>query len=210
MENFLYTPSPIEAAKLSTEERTALDQEGCLVVEIVQLWNIHSYYQQSRQELKKAAPVRRQLAEQLFKLKTLLARPGCSGRWSAFLRENGIARATGDRLVTCHERSLHPANCISDPIQSIEAQVEKLFRAVWPRIHKVLTNREALDLFIARLVSSYQQSEAERSQAQTPAAFLSSDEARNGDSGEDSQLITSPPPLNPEHALLSLPEVELM
>jgi hypothetical protein len=50
-------------------------------------------------------------------MKELLAKPGRDGQWSGFLRERNIPRATGDRLVARHQRSLNPdANRLSEPV----------------------------------------------------------------------------------------------
>jgi hypothetical protein len=52
--------------------------------------------------------------------------------------------------------SLHPdANCLHESIESTELAVRKLFAAVWPRLRRVITNKEALDLFVRELTTAY-------------------------------------------------------
>lgn len=89
----------------------------------------------------KAREIRQHLGRLLFHLKQVLANPGRDGKWSSFLKERKIPRATADRLVTRHQQSLDPdANRLSESIpEPTEEEVQKVFSSVWPRLRRVLT-----------------------------------------------------------------------
>ena len=100
--------------------------------------------------------IRHQLGERLCEVKKLVARPGRGGGWSAFLAAQGIPRASADRYVQRYEKTLHPdSNCLDESIESTELAVRKLFAALWPRLRRVITSKEALDLFIRELTTAY-------------------------------------------------------
>src|ERR1700676_4198889 len=82
---------------------------------ITNLWSAHvNAKNAARATNEELRALRARLGEQLSEMKRLLAKPGCDGQWSGFLREHDIPRATADRLVARHERSLHPdENCVT-------------------------------------------------------------------------------------------------
>ena len=106
----------------------------------------------------------RRVGEQLCQMKDVLARPGRGGQWSSFLMERGIPRATADRLVARHQRSLDPdANRLSEPVsEPTEEEVQKLFTSVWPKLRRTLRSRESLHLFINLLTSHFECGETDR------------------------------------------------
>ena len=131
--------------------------------EIADLWAAHT-------EAKKAAratkaelhEIRVKLGEQLHEMKKLLVSPGRDGQWSGFLREHEIPKATADRLVRRHQRSIDPdANLLTEPIpEPTEKEVGTLFRSLLPRLRRTLRSRQSLDLFISLLTSEFESSEA--------------------------------------------------
>ena len=86
-------------------------------------------------------------------MKALLAKPGRSGSWSQFLRENKIPRTSGDRLVRAYERSLNPgANCTNGAIQPLtQDAVRKLCVGVWSHSKKKLTSYESVYWFFCEM-----------------------------------------------------------
>ena len=81
-------------------------------------------------------------------MKQILAKPGRGGQWSSFLVERQIPRATADRLVARHLRSLDPnANCVTEDVsEPTEEEVQRLFTSVWPKLHRTLRSRQSVDL----------------------------------------------------------------
>ena len=140
-----------------TESPTTLEDEACLTVEILQYWDAHLHYQGSMKETnQKAREVRQHLGRLLFHLKQVLAKPGRDGKWSSFLKERKIPRATADRLVARHQRSLDPdGNRLTEATsEPTEEEVQKLFNAVWPRLRRVLTTPSSVYRFVSALASA--------------------------------------------------------
>jgi ribosomal protein L17 len=140
-----------------TESASTLEDKACLTVEILQYWDVHLHYQGSIKETsQKAREVRQHLGKLLFHLKQVLAKPGRDGRWSSFLKEHSIPRATADRLVVRHQRSLDPdANRLNEAISEPTAeQVEKLFNSVWPRLRRVLVTPGSIYQFVLAVASA--------------------------------------------------------
>lgn len=106
--------------------------------------------------------LRAKLGEQLCRMKEVLAKPGCDGQWSGFLREHNIPRATADRLVGRHLRSLVPnANCVTEPVsEPTEEEVQRLFIAVWPKLRRTLRSQQSVLLFVDLLTSHFKGGEA--------------------------------------------------
>jgi hypothetical protein len=151
-----YAPFDPHIPERAESARTSED-EACLTVEILQYWDIHLHYLGSMKETnQKAREVRQHLGKLLFHLKQVLAKPGRDGRWSSFLREHGIPRATADRLVARHQRSLDPnANRISEATSEPTAeQVQKVFNSVWPRLRRVLVTPSSIYQFVLALASA--------------------------------------------------------
>jgi hypothetical protein len=135
------------------------DSQHDLNEAITGLWSAHlqakNTARATNDELRK---IRAMLGEQLSTMKQILAKPGCDGQWSGFLRERGIPRASADRLVARHLRSLDPsANCVSEDVsEPSDADVQKLFTSVWPKLKRTLRSQRSLDLFIDLLTSHRQ------------------------------------------------------
>jgi len=147
----------ISVALPSSEPNTSYETEQNLATQIGELWSIHTQAEaaavQSKEHL---SQIRHQLGERLYEVKKLVARPGRGGGWSAFLSAQGIPRASADRYVERYQKTLHPdSNCLHDAIESTELAVRRLFAGVWPRLRRVITSKEALDLFIQLLTVAY-------------------------------------------------------
>jgi hypothetical protein len=123
---------------------------------ITNLWVAHANAKITARATKDELRVlRAKLGEQLSEMKQILAKPGRGGQWSSFLMERGIPRATADRLVARHQRSLNPdANLLTEPVsEPTEEEVQKLFMAVWPKLRRTLRSRQSVDLFVHLLTS---------------------------------------------------------
>jgi hypothetical protein len=138
------------------ETPAAVDSaETRLVDEVGNLWQVHSQAQTSlRKTREELRLTRTDLSHRLFELKSVLSRPGRGGAWSSFRQAKKIPRSTADRLVRNHERAISAAgsNCPVEHIEEpIEAVVIRYFHALWPKLSKVLTTHEAVEVFVAEL-----------------------------------------------------------
>jgi hypothetical protein len=129
--------------------------EAQLVDEVGELWQVHNHAKtslhQTRDELKR---IRTDLSQRLSALKQVLSRPGRGGAWSSFLQAQSIPRSTADRLVRGHEKTTmaDQKNCAIEQIQEpIDVVVRRYVHALWPRLSKILTTRESVQLFIVEL-----------------------------------------------------------
>lgn len=141
------------------ESNSALGDEACLTVEILQYWDAHLHYQGSMKETnQKAQEVRQHLGKLLFHLKQVLAKPGRLGQWSSFLKEHSISRATADRLVQKHERSLSPdGNRLAESIpEPTEEQIQTILNKVAPKLRRVLRTPASAYRFVDLLSGSFE------------------------------------------------------
>jgi len=135
---------------------TATDPgEAQLANDVGNLWQIHSQAQslltKSRAEMKM---IRGNLSHRLYELKSVLARPGRAGAWSSFLAAEKIPRSSADRLVRAHAKtlSIERNNCLSEHItEPVEATVRRYLLGLWPRLSRVLTTPEGIEIFIIEL-----------------------------------------------------------
>jgi hypothetical protein len=141
----------------------AMDWQNELGEVITNLWVAHANAKiAARATNEELRALRANLGQQLSEMKKLLAKPGRGGQWSSFLEERQIPRATADRLVARHLRSLNPdANLLTEPIaEPTEENVQKLFASVWPKLRRALRSRQSLLLFIDLLTSQFECGEA--------------------------------------------------
>lgn len=132
-------------------------QEAMLSGEIAQLWQIHNDFKTSlRQQSQNLHSLRAELGKKLAAMKALLATPGRAGKWSSWLKQNRISRATADRLVLRHERSLNPdGNCLNEAIsEPTEEEIKALFDKVAPRLRRALPTPASVYRFLDLLSSS--------------------------------------------------------
>jgi hypothetical protein len=145
------------ASTVSTPEvaTTTDSAEAQLTNEIADMWRVHTQSRaalhKTRAELKQ---IRTELSQRLHELKSVLSRPGRGGAWSSFLDAQAIPRSTADRLVHNHEKVLNTegGNCPSEQIsEPTDVTVRRYFSALWPRLSRILTTRESIEMFIVEL-----------------------------------------------------------
>ena len=148
-------PDSVTASE-AFEVPTKLDTEMQLAKEINELWSAHQQSNallgHTKQELQ---ALRLQLGQRLFEMKLLLACPGRAGKWSKFLSEHRISRASADRYARGYEVTLNPPVEIAstEAIQySAEEKVRKLLQSIWPRLRQHLTDPETAYQFMCALV----------------------------------------------------------
>ena len=153
---------PPEAATETPESQTPepeppAQDETALTEQIAQLWRLHADYKGSiKNQTENLRSLRSELGKKLSEMKQLLARPGCAGGWSAYLREHRIPRATADRLVTKHERSLNPnGNRLTESItEPTESEIQNLFDKIAPKLRRVSPTPASAYRFVELLLSS--------------------------------------------------------
>jgi hypothetical protein len=146
----IITSTAVIPTTISPEADSVSEQE--LTNAITELWSIHVQAQtivrKKKDELKL---VRTNLAERLYTMKALLAKPGRGGQWSSFLIQHGISRTSADRLVTFHEKSINPdGNSTSGAIT--DEEIAKLAESVWAKLEKRLKGHSEKYLFFSRLI----------------------------------------------------------
>jgi hypothetical protein len=129
--------------------------EAQLTNEVGELWQVHNKAKtslhQTRVELKR---IRTDLSQRLSELKQVLSRPGRGGAWSSFLESQRIPRSTADRLVRGYEKTIaaEGENCTSEQTpEPTDVIVRRYFRALWPRLSRILTTRESIEMFVVEL-----------------------------------------------------------
>jgi hypothetical protein len=144
----------IETAQSHVTAITAHTETG-LINEVGSLWRVHcsafASLNKSRKELK---ALRRNLASKLYELKSVLSRPGRAGAWSSFLASEGMPRSTADRLVRAHEKTItrEQGNCTTEQItEPAEVVARRYLRGLWPKLSRVLTTPEAVEVFVVEL-----------------------------------------------------------
>jgi|HubBroStandDraft_1064217.scaffolds.fasta_scaffold46702_1 hypothetical protein len=131
--------------------------------EIASLWSAHQNAKNvARATNEELRVLRANLGQQLSEMKKLLVKSGRSGQWSGFLREHQIPRATGDRLVARHLRSLNPeSNLLTEPIcEPTQEEIETLFKSILPRLQRILKTPRSIYRFVSLLTSRYECGEA--------------------------------------------------
>ena len=144
----------IESHPDSAEPDDALI-ETQLTQEIFELWSSHIRLSGDRRATaEELHQIRVALAAKLYKVKSLLSRPGRLGQWRGWLKQQNIPRSTADRLASRYGETLDgdsrnvPSGAIS---RSPEDSVEKLAKSVWQRFRKVLATDESVINFISRI-----------------------------------------------------------
>jgi hypothetical protein len=166
---------------------------------ITNLWSAHvNAKNTARATNEELRVLRAKLGEQLCRMKAVLAKPGRGGQWSSFLEERQIPRATADRLVARHQRSLNPdANLLNESVsEPTEEEVQKLFTSVWPKLKRVLRSQQSVLLFVDLLTSHCEHAEltVHEIPAVTPAVATFDPPASDGDSSVEPEFCSAPPP----------------
>jgi hypothetical protein len=110
------------------------------------------------------------LAGKLHVLKSILSRRGCQGGWSKFLNAQGISRASADRLVTAHEKSLAPAPgiCLNEQIKEPDEDIRRYVHVLRPKLSRVLNDRKAVEVFVTELNRVAEKSFADKRSVSSP------------------------------------------
>lgn len=160
-------PPFLESATPNTSSQSAVPDvpppdatpdETALTAEITELWRLHTDYAASmRDQSQNLRSLRAELAKKLAEMKQVLAQPGRLGKWSGWLKEKGIPRATADRLVAKYERSLHPdSNCLTEQItEPTEEEIQTLLDKVVPKLRRVLRTPASAYLFLDLMTSAF-------------------------------------------------------
>lgn len=154
------TPDNIEPVSIIFQPLTTEHESG-MGDQIATLWSAHVNAKRSAKSTnEELRAIRAKLGRQLHEMKSFLAKPGRGGQWSSFLEQRNIPRATADRLVARHQMSLDPdANRLTEPVcEPTEAEVQKLFTHMWPKLRRTLRSQQSVELFVHLLTSSHQHS----------------------------------------------------
>ena len=146
-ENIAEAPS-VEAYPMCGVYRDELlKNEAYLSGEIIQLWEVHRCYSTDiKAEQFRQRALGNTLGQLLHAVKRILVSPGRMGRWSGWLKERKISRATADRMVNRYSEAfnlLGESAHESTPPEPTEIQINKLLADVWPRLEKALTTERS-------------------------------------------------------------------
>jgi len=172
---------------------------------ITSLWSEHlNAKNTARATNEELRVLRAKLGEQLSEMKQILSKPGRDGQWSGFLRDRNIPRATADRLVARHLRSLNPdENCVTEDVsEPTDEEVQKLFIAVWAKLRRTLRSWQSLQLFVDLLRSHSEHGEPTVHEIATvmPAPTFDSPSS-DGDSSVEPEFHSALPP-GPDRATI--------
>jgi hypothetical protein len=137
MEDIIVEETGTEA--IATAAPLECEEEQKLAGEIRELWAEHADAQTTVRKTKAEIEVlRERLSKRLSQMKELLAKPGRKGGWSSFLRAEGIAKATADRLVRkLQESGGQQRNMVNEDVsEPSEADVERLQQLFLPVRHQ--------------------------------------------------------------------------
>jgi hypothetical protein len=163
----------IESLATELTPETTDSSEQMIGEAITNLWSAHlNAKNTARATNAEFRALRAELGAQLSEMKRLLAKPGRGGQWSSFLVERQIPRATADRLVARHLRSLDPdENCATEELsEPTDEDVQKLFIAVWPKLRRTLRSRQSVEGFVQLLMAHFKGGEMK--DQENPAVML--------------------------------------
>lgn len=132
--------------------------ETKLTAEICDLWSQQRVLNGTRKTTaRELRLVRGRLGEKLYKMKSLLSRPGRGGEWRGWLREQGIARSSADRWVSRYAESLtnEAGNVLNEAINDGADAVEKLVHSLLPRLKRTLPDTQSVFKFIAAIGATF-------------------------------------------------------
>jgi hypothetical protein len=135
-------------------------EEVALVKHIGLIWSTVQFKTRNiRKNREERAPFRVDLARELYGFKARLAGSGRSGKWSAFLRDIDIPRATADRYVQRWEHSLTQVseNRLDEPISPpTTEEVTRMVNRIKPKLLRLLTTADAVERFMGALGAALQ------------------------------------------------------
>jgi hypothetical protein len=136
-------PSPEDFPMFGVYRDELLENEEFISYEIDQLWQRHqSCNNEIKSEQFRQRAVGNSLGQLLHAMKRILVSPGRNGKWSGWLKERKISRATADRLVIRYAQAF---NLLDKPLsesikpEPTEIEIGRLFAALWPRMETLLT-----------------------------------------------------------------------
>jgi hypothetical protein len=137
-------------------------QETALADEIKDLWSSQKRKSASlRRSCVDLETLRNSLAERLHTYKDLLVRTGRNGKWTEFLRQENIPRATADRYVKKWKlsKSPKPEKRLTEafPAPSKE-EIARMVKKLAPKLERVLTTPDSVALFMTDLAAALQPS----------------------------------------------------
>ena len=145
-----------QAAQIESKATFAGDREAEVNQQIAHLWSVQKEQAAAARRTKEELKIlRRNLAERLHEMKSLLVQSGRGGRWASYLRGHKLPRATADRYVQQHEATLAPAEKkrLSEAFSApTEEDVHRLFKKLLPNMRRVLTTQEAAFMFVAEMI----------------------------------------------------------
>jgi hypothetical protein len=148
--------------------------EAQLVDDVGNLWLVHSQAQSSLQRTRdELRLVRTDLSQRLHALKAVLSGPGRGGAWSSFLASQTIPRSSADVLVRAHQKTISAESnsCAGEQIpEPAEVVVRRYVRALWPKLSRILTTPESIQMFITELRCTAEKSFADKSLSGSLAA----------------------------------------
>jgi hypothetical protein len=146
---------------LATVESAQADDatEAKLTSDIKSLWSAHRTNTATAKRTKEELEgLRLDLGWKLSEMKAILVRTGRSGGWSAYLRSQGIPRATAERNVKRFEALAKPeSNCLNETIcEPSPEDVRRLVRNILPRLRRLLTTPKGVAWFLEEVASQLQ------------------------------------------------------
>ncbi len=142
--------------KLDNDSENVSKAEISLEAEIGHLWTMQLKSTASvRRNRQRVAILKAQLAEQLYHYKRLLVKTGRGGKWTLFLISLDINRASADRWVKMHERSLSPPQTPNRLIEALSGpsheDIAILVKKLKPKLVSVLTTPDSATRFLSEL-----------------------------------------------------------
>jgi hypothetical protein len=133
-------------------------EEVALVKEIAQIWgSVQSRTCAIRRSREERAAFQADLERELYGFKARLVCSGRSGKWSAFLRDIDIPRATADRYVQRWELKQVGENRPNESISPPTAEeMNRMVNKIKPRLLRVLTTAAAVEQFMTALGAALQ------------------------------------------------------
>jgi hypothetical protein len=163
--------------------QTEGETEAALTNEIKSLWSAHQVGKATVKHTKEELKTQRlDLGRKLSEMKSILSRTGRGGGWAAYLRANGLPRASVERYVGQHEALVRPKQI--DPPETVSEtnadDVRRLVRSLLPRLRRVLTTPAWVEWFLTEVAFQMETADASPSAGKVDEMGA----AATGDSGD--------------------------
>jgi hypothetical protein len=171
----VYTTNAIESLNMSLRKAIKMrgafpSEDAALKVmylalrsEIKSLWSAHQISKATAKHTKQEVKtLRLDLGRKLCEMKSILARTGRSGGWSAYLRSYDLPRASAERYIDQHEALLKPKQIDSrETVSETDADdVRRLVRSLLPRLRRILTTPEWVARFLEEVAFQWEPADA--------------------------------------------------